>query len=241
MLKLGWFSSGGEGSRYLLEQVLMLKPNDVEIKWVFMNKDVDEDENVRKFQLLCRQAGIPNFSYSWKKFKEKKYVTGSLDFKRKLYDSEVAEMLDFYITPDHSRLNEVDYIFMVGYMRIITKSLINQAIFINLHPGLPDGYKGTYHEVIEKLKRDAKGGAITTGSMTHYVDEGVDTGRPIMFFRFTCPAEYDIIRSMTLAREPYLLLETINHLNFPVDKTDDINYHLTSNDYKKICEKNRIE
>lgn len=224
MLNLGWFSSGGAGSRRILEDVLMGKPNDIKIKWVFMNKDYDEDENATKYHELCRSAGLPHFNLSWKKFRDTKYIGADLDFKREMYDKEVAEMLDFYVTPDHLRLKEIDYIFMAGYMRIITKFLLRQATFVNLHPGLPGGYKGTYHEVIEKLKRDANGGNITTGSMTHFVDEGVDTGKPIMFFKFTCPADYDIIRSQTLAREPYLLLKTMDYLNLPKEilKSADI-------------------
>jgi folate-dependent phosphoribosylglycinamide formyltransferase PurN len=104
---------------------------------------------------------------------------------------------------------------MAGYMRIITKHLLKVGKFVNLHPGLPGGHKGTYKEVIEKLKAESKNGMITTGSMTHFVDEGVDTGKPIMFFKFTCQADYDIIRSKTLAREPYLLLKTMDYLNLP--------------------------
>lgn len=215
MLKLGWFSSGGEGSRFLLESVLLNKPNDVHIKWVFMNKDVDEDVNAYKYAQLVESAGIRLFTLSWKKHWNKRHYTINDEKKekwyRKDYDWQVSQIIldNWDVLPD--------YVFMVGYMRIITKELLSRFKFVNLHPGLPDGYKGTYKQVIEKLKKKAKGGPITTGSMTHYVDEGVDTGKPIMFFRFTCHAEYDIIRKQTLTREPYLLLKTIEYLNLPIE------------------------
>jgi folate-dependent phosphoribosylglycinamide formyltransferase PurN len=206
MLNLGWFSSGGAGSRYILEHVLLLKPNDIHIKWVFMNKDVDEDENAENYTDIVKSAGIPLLTLSWKSFT--KYNGHTKEVVREMYDREIAEMLNF---------SNVDYVFMAGYMRIITKHLLKHKTFVNLHPGLPGGHKGTYHEVIEKLKTEAVNGFITTGSMTHFVDEGVDTGKPIMFFKFTCPPEYNTIRKHTLWGEPHLLLATMNHFNYPIE------------------------
>lgn len=214
MLKLGWFSSGGEGSRFLLENVLLKKPSNVSIEWVFMNKDPEEDENTRKYAELCHSAGIHLYYEPWKGMKER-WGTDDIKWLRNLYDDEyIASLLEV--------IPKVDYIFLVGYMRIITGKKLLKYPMINLHPGLPGGHKGTYKEVIEKLKKESKDGLITTGSMTHYVSKDLDGGRPIMFFRFTCRPEYDIIREKTLEREQYLLIKTMEYLNTPVDVTRDI-------------------
>lgn len=220
MLKLGWFSSGGEGSRFLLEQVLLKKPSDISIEWVFMNKSINEDENSSKFAEMVDVYGIPLHTKSWKNYKEN--YLDRVDVRRS-FDYCLYDLLE-------GSWAKVDYIFLVGYMRIIKSQYLLKYPMINLHPGLPGGHKGTYKEVIEKLKAESKDGTITTGSMTHHVTKQLDGGKPIMYFSFTCEANYNTIRKNTLDREQYLLIETMKYLNTPKDLTTEINYKLVSDE-----------
>lgn len=218
MLKLGIFSSGGEGSRFLLEQTILKKPNDISIEWVFMNKSINEDEYSSEFAAMADFYGIQLHTKSWKNFKEN--YTGKEDARR-AYDFGIFDSLE-------ESWSKVDYIFLVGYMRIIKSQYLLKYPLINLHPGLPGGHKGTYKEVIEKLKAESKDGMITTGSMTHHVVKELDGGKPIMYFQFTCAANYDLIRKNTLEREQYLLIETMKYLNTPKDISFNINHELLS-------------
>lgn len=220
MLKLGWFSSGGEGSRHILEQVMLHKAPQWKIDWVFMNKNRDEDENSIKYARLCDFLEIPLYTFSWKDYRKGLHFSEDsakdyqLKWSRKWYDEQVNDMLW------KNNCWNVQYVFMAGYMRIITKELFDtyfKVKFINLHPGLPGGPKGTYKEVIEQLKSKSETGFITTGSMTHYVNEVLDGGQPLLYFKFTCPADYGIIREETLKREPFLLLKTMEYLDTPIE------------------------
>ena len=72
--------------------------------------------------------------------------------------------------------NEIDFIVLAGYMRIIGKTLLSkfEKKIINIHPSLLPSFKGI----------DAIGQAIDykvkiTGVTIHYIDEGVDTGEII--------------------------------------------------------------
>lgn len=108
--------------------------------------------------------------------------------KRLDYDQRMIKKLEEEAIID---LQNIDLIFLAGYMRIITPEFIkyfNQKgiEIINLHPSLPGEYPGI--NSVEKAHQDYLDGKITqTGSMIHYVDEGVDTGETIE----TCLTEMD--------------------------------------------------
>ena len=75
---------------------------------------------------------------------------------------------------------QIDYIFLIGYMRIISQVLIQpyQNKIINIHPSLLPKYGGgmdlNVHEEVLKNKEKE------TGCTLHYVSEKVDEGEIIL-------------------------------------------------------------
>lgn len=97
------------------------------------------------------------------------YVPFQKGLNRNSYDSELAEIVKKF---------KPDYIFLLGWMRILTNNFISQFKdkILNLHPALPGTFPGT--DAIERQFEAFRLGQITEcGIMTHYVpDEGVDSG-----------------------------------------------------------------
>ena len=86
---------------------------------------------------------------------------------RELYDKNMASFLKTF---------NPDLIVLAGWMRILTKSFLDEFIVINLHPALPGRFPG-----INAIKRAYDSKVEKTGVMVHYVpDEGVDTGPVIL-------------------------------------------------------------
>ena len=66
----------------------------------------------------------------------------NLEEWRTLFDKEVYERIKNF---------DVDIVMLAGYMLILSKFLCNKFTFINLHPALPWGPKGTWQEVINQI------------------------------------------------------------------------------------------
>ena len=114
---------------------------------------------------------------------------------RECYAIERAKHQGFHIAIIHSKgklkeeydknlLSEVqkykpDLIVLVGYMRILSPSLIHafKNKIINIHPSLIPKYSGKqyYGSNVHKAVLDAK--EKESGMTIHLVDEGVDTGK----------------------------------------------------------------
>lgn len=97
---------------------------------------------------------------------------------RNVYDKMLAETILLY---------RPDYIFMLGWMRILGEEFIARfpGRIINLHPALPGTFPGT-HAIERAWDACARGEISETGVMTHFVpDESVDTGPVIDFERVT--------------------------------------------------------
>ena len=86
---------------------------------------------------------------------------------RKIYDKNMASFLKTF---------NPDLIVLAGWMRILTKSFLDEFTVINLHPALPGQFPGT-----NAIKRAYDSKVEKTGVMVHYVpDEGVDAGPVII-------------------------------------------------------------
>lgn len=89
---------------------------------------------------------------------------------REEYDQEILNIL---------QENKVEYILLIGYMKIITRVLVEKYRdkIANIHPSLLPKYAGgmdlNVHE--EVLKNHEK----ETGCTLHYIEEGVDSGKII--------------------------------------------------------------
>lgn len=91
-------------------------------------------------------------------------------------DYKTREQLDTAIV-EVFRQNQVDLIVMVGWMRIITNTLLSafpQRV-INIHPSLLPSFKGI-HAVEQALNAGVK----VTGCTVHYADLEVDSGNIII-------------------------------------------------------------
>lgn len=95
------------------------------------------------------------------------------DRTREEYDEEVARVLEE---------NEVDLVVLVGYMRILTKPVLEKfkGRIINVHPSLIPKYSGKDFFGSNVHKAVLANHESQTGMTIHYVDEGVDTGEIIL-------------------------------------------------------------
>ncbi|NER29895.1 MAG: phosphoribosylglycinamide formyltransferase [Symploca sp. SIO1C4] len=91
------------------------------------------------------------------------------DYKqREDFDKIIVETLQLY---------EVDWVVMAGWMRVVTKVLINAFPnqVINIHPSLLPSFKG-----IRALEQALDAGVKITGCTVHLVTEEIDSGRILM-------------------------------------------------------------
>lgn len=83
---------------------------------------------------------------------------------RETFDAEVVKIL---------KENSVDLVVLAGFMRIVTRVLINAFPMkvVNIHPALLPSFPGLHVQ-----KKAIEYGAKFSGCTVHFVDEGVDTG-----------------------------------------------------------------
>lgn len=190
MLKLGWFSTGrGPGSRNLLREVMEKKEAgllNIELSFVFCNWDNTEEPNPRKeqrsqFFKMVKDYGIPLITISWKSFKPNLWNVNK-DRWRAEYGKEIRKKIAD---------KKFDVGILAGYMLWIDDITCKQYNFINLHPALPDGPKGTWSEVIWQLIREKKD---KQGVMVHSVTSEWDRGVPFTYCEFPIVGgDYDIL------------------------------------------------
>lgn len=188
MLRLGWFSTGrGPGSRNLLHEVMERKKDgtlDVEFSFVFCNWDNTEEPNSRKEQRemffdMVREYDIPLITLSWKKFRPDLWDSNPEKW-RELYGAEIRKLI---------RDRGFDLGILAGYMLWIDDETCAQYDFMNLHPALPTGPKGTWQEVIWQLIRE---NADRQGAMMHMVTPDWDRGAALTYCGFSIRGgEYD--------------------------------------------------
>ena len=146
------FSSGsGNSSKKLLENINKL------------NSTVNLIITNRSDSLIIELAKKYKISYIY--LPKKKYIS-NID-----YDTQLLKILKIF---------NIDYIFLIGYMRIITPILINtfkNKIF-NIHPSLLPKYTGLMDlDIHESVIQNND---LYTGCTLHIVEEIVDTGKIIL-------------------------------------------------------------
>ena len=176
MLKIGWFSTGnGEGSlgfiKYFLEYIR--KNNlDISLEYVFVNREYGEHKGSDNFIDYLKINKINTITLSSKKFKKKNSNQPFFKYRRE-YDLEVNNLIASYNT---------DIIVMAGYMLILSDILCNKFRFINLHPALPKGPKGTWVDVIKYL---ISNNITESGLNVHVVTNKLDAGQSIGYCNFS--------------------------------------------------------
>lgn len=94
----------------------------------------------------------------------KTFVFNPKDYENKVaYEKEILE-----------KVEDLDYIFLAGYMRILSKDFLEKfrGKVVNIHPSLLPKYKG-----IESIKRAYEAGEEYIGVTIHYVNEEIDGGK----------------------------------------------------------------
>jgi phosphoribosylglycinamide formyltransferase-1 len=73
--------------------------------------------------------------------------------------------------------HRVDHILLAGYMRILTPYFLKNfgGRVINIHPALLPDFPG-----LHAAERQWQAGRKVAGATVHFVDEGVDTGQPLL-------------------------------------------------------------
>ena len=181
MYKIGWFSTGrDEAARELLTTIynaIEKKELNVEISYVFSDREKGEFKESDKFFNLVESYDIPLITFSSRKFKPEMIRSGKKDIEtlnkwRIDFDKNIMNLLKNY---------SVDINVMAGYMLITGDELCKQLNMINIHPAKPNGQKGTWQEVIWQLIENKE---TETGVMMHLVTENLDEGPPITFCKF---------------------------------------------------------
>ena len=237
MLKIGWFSTGnGEGSlgfvKYFLEYI---KKNnlDISLEYVFVNREYGEQQGSDNFIDYLQVNKINTITLSSKNFKKKNLNKPFFKYRRE-YDLEVKNLISSYDT---------DLIVMAGYMLILSDILCNEFRFINLHPALPKGPKGTWVDVIKYL---ISNNITESGLNVHVVTNKLDSGKSIGYCNFSYGNSneewkeyyelsknskkinyqnlklFSIIRNQILDREKILLLFVIEEFLKNKHKLDDV-------------------
>ena len=114
---------------------------DISLEYVFCNRDYNESEGSNEFLDFLKSNNIKTITFSSKKFLENS-TNKKFSECRAEYDIKVQELISNYDT---------DITIMAGYMLILSPFLCNNFNFINLHPALPNGPKGTWTDVIKQL------------------------------------------------------------------------------------------
>jgi phosphoribosylglycinamide formyltransferase-1 len=204
-LQLGWFAtSRGTTSLKIFNYIYdAIKTNELnaEIKFVFINRELGEAENSDKFINTIQSYNIPLVSFSSSKFMSELRKT-NIEAWRTLFDKEVYERIKNF---------DVDIVMLAGYMLILSKFLCNKFTFINLHPALPWGPKGTWQEVINQIINEKYK---EHGVMIHLVTEDLDRGPVLTYCKFIIKEyDFDKIRQEGVQYELPLIKKTLQLLS----------------------------
>lgn len=200
-LRIGWFAtSRGTTSlkifNYIYEDIKNNKLN-ANIKFVFINREPKESENSDRFINVVNSYNIPLFYLSSLKFKPE-LKQKDIERWRYEFDSEVYSMIKDF---------QVDVVMLAGYMLILSEFLSKKFNFINLHPALPWGPKGTWQQVINKIIEEKHK---EHGVMIHIVTEDLDRGPVLTYCRFQVKEyNFDKIREEGVKYELPLVKKTL--------------------------------
>ena len=120
---------------------------------------------------------LTNNSTTAEKLKKSSNITYSvIEWNREL---QSRTEYDIYLAKELQAFN-IDLVVLAGWNHVVSAEFINafNRNVINLHPSLPNTFVGM--DCIRRAYEAYQRNEIThTGSMVHYVDEGIDTGKVI--------------------------------------------------------------
>ncbi len=176
MLEVAWFTSARDKAAIELFYEVIKKIDSgylpLRIKFIFINADPLESIWTKQLFSLAGDIDIPIYSLS------------SRTYKRDLRKHDIERWRDSFDRKVLSIISreKFEFVFLAGYMLILSPLLCNQLTIYNLHPALPGGPKGTWEEVINILIEQ---GASETGAQIHLVTPELDAGPPLTYFSFS--------------------------------------------------------
>lgn len=171
---VGWMSGGGPGSFKLLDFIYRKIERgelDIEIPFVFCNREPGENNDSDDFFGLARRYGSDVVAVSSRKFNTA-LKKEDRERWRAEYHRRALELLDQYNTG-------IDV--LAGYKLIVSPEMCDARDMANLHPALPGGPAGTWQDVIKQVIGERK---TEHGATMQKVTAELDRGDPITYFRF---------------------------------------------------------
>jgi len=114
------------------------------------------DKPAAKVIEKAKQNQTPTFVFDPKQYTDKA-----------AFEQKIVEQL---------QVNNVDWIVLAGYMRLVGPTLLHQyeGRILNIHPSLLPAFPG-----LDAIGQASRAGVKITGVTIHYVDAGMDTGKII--------------------------------------------------------------
>ena len=176
MKKIGWFTTArGPGSYNLFTAMLNgIKKGEIDAKlsFVFINRDIKGNQYRMKLVKDAEDNGVPVIIFP------------SDSFMPDLKQADISAWRDAYGQGLRDRISkyEMDFGVLAGYMLIFDRETCRQYTMINLHPALPDTYKGTWEEIIGSV---VENGDEKYGATVHLCTRELDRGEPIAYDSFS--------------------------------------------------------
>jgi phosphoribosylglycinamide formyltransferase-1 len=179
---------------------------DAQLSFVFINRDIKGNAYRKSIVETAEAMDVPVI------------VLPSEGFMPDLKQQNNAEWREDYGQALRASISKypMDFGVLAGYMLVVDPETCRQFTIINLHPALPDTYKGTWEEIVQKV---VENGDERYGATVHVCTPELDCGEPIAYDSFPLAdikRRYEsrdelvkAIRAEELKREAYLLMETI--------------------------------
>ncbi|MBI0582938.1 MAG: hypothetical protein ISF22_01790 [Methanomassiliicoccus sp.] len=210
MKRIGWFTTArGPGSYGLFTSILARIHSgnvDARLAFVFINREVKGNEFRRKIIQMAEDEGIPVIIFPSDGFMPE-LKARDIAAWREEYGKGLREQISRY---------PMDLGVLAGYMLVIDPMTCREHDLINLHPALPDTYKGTWEEIVGQV---VENGDEAYGATVHVCSPELDRGAIIAYDSFsTAPlrARFEskeelvkAVRAEEVRREAPLLMETI--------------------------------
>jgi phosphoribosylglycinamide formyltransferase 1 len=119
----------------------------------------------------AREAGVETATFSREEYAD-----------REARDTALAEWIE---------VRGADLVVLAGYMQLLSPAFVARFRnrIVNIHPALLPAFPG-----LDAVGQALAAGVETTGVTVHFVDEGVDTGPPIVQREVPVPADRDRAR-----------------------------------------------
>lgn len=210
MKRIGWFTTArGPGSLNLFKTMMEgIKDGSIDatISFVFINREVKGNHFRMELIGMAEDAGIPVIILPSDTFEPDLKKT-DLSAWRDAYGRAMRQLIS---------MHPMDFGALAGYMLVLDPETCRKNTIINLHPALPDTYKGTWEEIVGQVvaNRDE-----SYGATIHLCTPELDRGETLCYDSFRLdrimaehPAHDERVRQVRaeeLKREAHLLIGAI--------------------------------